>query len=299
MLLCMGCGLGLVSSLTNLSLYRALALGPLALISPVTASYGLITMALAVLLLHEIPSPFVIILLLLVVTGMILTISTAAKEHVAFPRLMPSRQMLTFVVLVLGLTGAAATTLFAMLCWLGVNMWFIWFSVLTESICLLLACGLALVPMLERGQYRWSDNQQQSGVFFGIGAMLGFGTEYFLLSLATRHLGPIQPIMASRLFSALFLFIYARYQHVAGWGEIQLKQCGSIALIGLCDVIGTVSYDIGSRESTLMVAALSSLYPLLPFLVGVVWYRERIKLPQWAGTGMIVCGMVGLSLFGK
>ncbi|GHO82335.1 hypothetical protein KSZ_03410 [Dictyobacter formicarum] len=256
-------------------------------------------MAMAILLLHEIPSLFVIILLLLVVGGMILTINTATKKHAVFPHLVLSRQMLTFVVLVLGLTGVVATALFVMLCWLEVNMWFALFCVLTESICLVLACGLALVPVLSSLQHWWSDSQPQSGLLFGVGAMLGFGTEYFLLSLATSHLGPIQPVVVSRLFSALFLFIYARHQHVAGWGEIQLKQCGTIVLIGLCDVIGTLSYDIGSRESTLMVAALSSLYPLLPFMVGVVWYRERMKLSQWAGTGMMVCGMAGLSLCGK
>ncbi|GER86549.1 hypothetical protein KDW_07110 [Dictyobacter vulcani] len=285
--------------MTNLSLYRALALGPLSLISPVTASYGLITMALAVLFLHEIPSLLGGILLLLMVGGMILTMSVTAHESKVFPHLTISRQMRIVVALALGVSVATAAALCVMLSWLQVNGWLVLFCVLAEGICMCLACYLATDRSFSLLQHEWSIHQQQSGLFFGIGAMCGFGIEYFLLSLATAHLGPVQPVVISRLFSALFLFCYARHQHVTGWGNITLKQFGFIMLIGLFDVLGTISYDIGSRESTLLVAALSSLYPLLPFLVGVLWYRERIKLPQWAGTGIMLLAMVGLSLVGK
>jgi uncharacterized membrane protein len=70
LLLGIGVGIGLVSTLTNLSLYKALELGPLALVSPVTASYGLVTMMLAAVAFRSVPSLPVLFLLGITLAGM-------------------------------------------------------------------------------------------------------------------------------------------------------------------------------------------------------------------------------------
>jgi drug/metabolite transporter (DMT)-like permease len=52
-LLLEGAGLGVATTLAYLCFYEALKKGPLALVSPISASYGAITVSLAVVVLHE------------------------------------------------------------------------------------------------------------------------------------------------------------------------------------------------------------------------------------------------------
>lgn len=162
--------------------------------------------------------------------------------------------------------------------------------------CMLLAGSFTLVPLFIQHS-RWAKQKQQLGLLFGVGAMLGFGSEYFLLSLTTPHLGPTAPVAVSRVGSTLLLFAYARHQRVEGWGDINLKHFSGMVLIGLLDVLGTICYNLGSVQSTVLTATLSSTYPLLPLLIGIIWYRERISLPQWVGVGILLLGMIILPLF--
>ena len=298
-LLWAGLGLGIVSCLSNLSLYKGLSLGPMALISPMTASYGLITVSLAVIFLHERPSPAVGLVLVLILGGMLLATSTERREKTTHARRRLSRTMVLFFGIASTLSLVTSGTLFVLLRWLDLNHWLVLFCSLCEAICMFLACSFAFAPSFTQMWKWWPDHHQQAGLLFGGGAMFGFGIEYFLLSLATTHLGPIAPVALSRLCSTLLLLAYARHQGIGGWGAIPLKQVGSLLLIGLLDLLGTVAYTIGSGQSTLLVATLSSAYPLLPCLVGIFWYRERIGLPQWSGVSLMVIGMIILPLFGR
>jgi len=294
-LLWVGAGLGMLSCLTNLSLYQGLSFGPMALISPLTASYGLITILLAIVFLHEIPSPATSVIFLAMIGGMILATNTGTNEMAAQTVIRPSRTTTIFLISTLALSLLTGSILFVLLGWLEVPSWLVLFWSVCETTCVLLACSFALVPLFIRHQ-RWAKQKQQVGLLFGMGAMLGFGSEYFLLSLATAHLGPIAPVAVSRVGSTFLLFAYARHQRVEGWGYIKLKHFSAMALIGLLDVLGTICYNLGTVQSTVLVATLSSIYPLLPLLVGIFWYRERISLLQWGGVSILMLGMVVLSL---
>ena len=298
LLLCIGGALGIVSCLTNLSLYKGLEMGPLAIISPVAASYGLITVFLTGIVLHEFPSPMGSLVFLLIIGGMILMTNTRKRTRVPLPRFSFSRSLLPFFGLTMILSCITVTIVFALLHWLEINIWLALVCCIVESIGIVLACCLAHAPTMAFSQW-WTNHGLQSGILFGIGAMIGFGVEYFLLSLASTHLGPIHPVALSRLCSALFLFTYTRNQRMRGWGEIKLKHVGFIILIGLLDILGTIFYDVGSGQSTVLVAALSSTYPILPFLFGVIRYHEKVSIRQWSGVGIMILGMIGLTFLGK
>jgi len=277
-LLWIGAGLGTVSCLTNVSLYQGLSFGPMALISPVTASYGLITMVLAIIFLHEIPSPATSVVFIAMIGGMILA-ARSERHETTQPPMRLSHTMTIFTVSTLALSLLTGGTLFVLLGWLEIPSWLVIFWSVCEATCILLLCSFALIPLFVRHQ-RLTRQKQQVGLLFGMGAMLGFGSEYFLLSLTTVHLGPVAPVAVSRVGSTLLLFAYAHHQRVAGWGDIKLKHFSGMVLIGLLDVLGTICYNLGSVHNIVLTTTLSSTYPLLPFLVGTFWYRERISLPQ-------------------
>ncbi len=66
-------GNGMVAALAYLALYRALELGPVALVSPIVAAYAAITVPLAVLVLHESLSGLVLAGAVVTIVGVVLT----------------------------------------------------------------------------------------------------------------------------------------------------------------------------------------------------------------------------------
>lgn len=222
LLLLVGGGLGIINTLANLSLYRGLALGPVAIISPIAASYGLVTTVLAVFVYHDVLSVLQCLAIGLVFGGIVLAVTDS--KRFALPKL-------------------------------------------------------------------------SEGILFGLGAMLGFGIEFFVLSAAATRLGPTQPLMWSRLCSVIFLLAYAWRKQVTGWRSIPLKHLAIILLIGLFDTAGMVWFDMGtSRSATSIVATLSSTYMLIPTLLGIIVYRERLVRLQWMGVCSIILGVVLLSI---
>jgi uncharacterized membrane protein len=97
----------------------------------------------------------------------------------------------------------------------------------------------------------------------------------------------------------ILLLCYACRKRTNIWRGLSLKHLGIIALIGLFDTLGMVWYDIGTGQSaTSIVATLSSTYMLIPTLLGIIIYRERLKRLQWMGVGSIILGVILLSLAG-
>ncbi len=299
-LLLVGAGLGLVNSLANLSLYKGLSIGPVSLVSPISASYGLVTTVLAVCLLHDTLSPLQSVAVVLTLAGVTLA-GTDGKRIGISPLASQTGVYLLLFVSACALSLVTGGMLFLVLSWVGMGAWIAHFLSLIESVGMGLCCCLAFLPAFRLPPLRqWWAHQQRGGLLFGVGAMLGFGIEFFSLSLATTYLGPTQPILWSRLCSVALLLIYASHKRVRGWGEIKLKHVGIIAAIGALDTLGMIWYDLGTSQSaTSIVVTLSSTYTILPTLVGVVAYRERLALTQWGGVCALVGGVVGLSLAGK
>src|SRR5260221_508814 len=136
---------GVMAAVGYFSLYRGLELGPLSIVSPVTAADGAVGAVLAVLFLNEVLSPW---------------------------------QCVMLVVIFLGIIGAATN--------------------IVEVRVIVRACGLA---GLAAGGVRW-----------GLLAMVTFGVMLFGIGLAAGKWGWYVPILWTRTFAALSLFLLATLQ---------------------------------------------------------------------------------------
>lgn len=85
-LLFVGVLLGAVNTLANLSLYKGLELGPIAVVSPISASYGLVTALLALFIFHETLLPLQYVAIALITLSLVLSSLKGVRTLTIFAR---------------------------------------------------------------------------------------------------------------------------------------------------------------------------------------------------------------------
>ena len=65
-----------------------------------------------------------------------------------------------------------------------------------------------------------------------------------------------------------------------------------VALIGLFDTIGLLTYSAGTTKAfTSIVATIASSYSLIPVFLGIIVLRERLIRIQGVGVATILLGL--------
>ncbi|HZB01412.1 MAG TPA: DMT family transporter [Actinomycetota bacterium] len=204
--------------------YKALELGPVAVVSPIGAGYAVVGVGLAMLVLGERPGA-------------------------------------------LALTGAAIAVV-----------------------------GVALVST-DLKKLRDGIEQQLPGLWWAIAAAIGFGVAGFMLGWISQRAGWIPGLWGSRVAQvAFYLPLIPMFRK-----ELSSVRPGPgllIALLaGAADVVGVVSYSIGSTKDFIsIVIAASAVFPLIAVVLSILVFGERIVANQVVGIGLVVGGLLLLGL---
>jgi uncharacterized membrane protein len=204
--------------------YRALELGPVAVVSPIGAGYAVVGVGLSILVAGDRPSG-------------------------------------------VALTGAAIAIV-----------------------------GVALVSTDLR-KLREGIANHVPGLWWAIAAAIGFGVAGFLLGWISQRAGWVAGLWASRVSQVAFylpLLIVFRRQLAALRPGAGLW----IALLaGVADVVGVVSFSIGSTHGLIsIVIAASAVFPLIAVVLSIAVFKERIVANQVAGIVLVVGGLLLLGL---
>ncbi len=234
---------GVMAAVGYFSLYRGLELGPLAIVSPVTAADGAVGAVLAVLFLNELLSPWQIVML---------------------------------VIIFLGIIGASTN--------------------IVEVRGIVRSSGLA---GLAKGGVRW-----------GLLAMVTFGVMLFGIGLAAGKWGWYAPILWTRTFAALTLFLLAAFRRfrsrrsvLAGMvprekpAPLRAHGIRLAVVVGLLETAGLLIYSFDTQlASTGIASAISSSWGIIPLFAGIIIFRERPVLYQVFGIMLVLLGLVLLSI---
>jgi drug/metabolite transporter (DMT)-like permease len=212
------------------TLYRGLELGPIAVVSPVLATYAVIPVLLSVVLLGE-------SLGAVAVAGVTITIAGA---------------------------------------------------VLTSTDVRALRAGTHTRP---------------AGLPWAVVSTLAFGVATYIMGWAAQQAGVLSSLWFGKLSMAVVLVVAAALT----WGRsrsdredrprIGRSALGLAIVVGLVELLGTVSYAHGAQVGLLsIVTAASATYPLIPVLGGVVLFHERPAPTQFVGVAMVIGGLIALAL---
>ncbi len=155
--------------------------------------------------------------------------------------------------------------------------------------------GVALAST--RGAATDGRSQRAAGLAFGLAAAVCYGLSGFLLGRAARDLGWLVPLLVARTGSmATLLTIGAlrRPRRPAGPRKAGLAwACAA----GLVDAVGLIFFTRGDQVGLVAItAAVSSAYPVVPLLGGLILMRERLLARQIGGVALILAGLVLLGL---
>jgi drug/metabolite transporter (DMT)-like permease len=131
------------------------------------------------------------------------------------------------------------------------------------------------------------------GIAFGLIAALCYGVGGFLLGRYARDFGWLVPVIVARAGAmVLLLGLMATPMRRSGTGRLASGLAWAVGA-GLADAAGVVFFVRGDQVGLVAItAAVSSAYPLIPLIGGLVLLRERMARLQAGGAVLILAGLV-------
>ena len=272
-----------------LAMYRGLESGHVGLVSAISACYGGVIAVLSVVLLHERLTVAAAVGIVATVAGVMLAVTRrsgagsapAVPENATVPAVADTPVNTAPTGSVTPATSAAATVGNAALA----NS-----TPATGIASVTLAVPVAAAPAI--------------GAVFGVAAALLYGVGGFMIGRYSRNLGWLLPVVVARSGAMVFLLglLATPLRGPApGRGSAPRNQALSgiawAVAAGLVDAAGLVAFTRGDQVGLVAItAAVSSAYPVIPLIGGLLLFRERLMRWQAGGAVLILAGLVLLGL---
>lgn len=140
------------------------------------------------------------------------------------------------------------------------------------------------------------------GAVFGLTAALFYGVSGFMIGRYSRDLGWLVPVVIARSGAMVFLLglLATPLRAPSPGGPGRGRGASAVAwamAAGLVDAAGLAAFSRGDQVGLVAVtAAVSSAYPVIPLIGGLLLFRERLRRWQAAGAVLILAGLVLLGL---
>lgn len=135
------------------------------------------------------------------------------------------------------------------------------------------------------------------GAAFGLAAALCYGVGGFMIGRYTRSLGWLVPVVVAR-GGAMVLLLGLLATPLRGPAGTRLVPGLAWALAaGVFDAAGLIFFARGGQVGLVAVtAAVSSAYPVIPLVGGLLIFGERLLPQQVGGAILILAGLILLAL---
>jgi uncharacterized membrane protein len=142
-----------------------------------------------------------------------------------------------------------------------------------------------------------SSGVKAIGAVFGLIAALCYGVGGFLIGRYTVDLGWLVPVVVARGGAMIVLLgLLATPLRAPAGAKLMPGLAWAIAA-GVFDAAGLVFFTRGDQVGLVAVtAAVSSAYPVIPLVGGLILFRERLRRQQVGGAILILAGLVLLGV---
>jgi drug/metabolite transporter (DMT)-like permease len=157
--------------------------------------------------------------------------------------------------------------------------------------------GVVLVGILTIGVQPGSGSGKNSGIGYGLAAMVLLGIALALSKPLTEAAGPYLGVLTARaLASMVTLGLMRARSLVLTWPSTRLG-VRILVCAALLDAGGFVTYNIGlERAPVVLIAPLAAAHPLGTILLAMLVLRERPGRFQAIGIALTLIGVLALSV---
>jgi drug/metabolite transporter (DMT)-like permease len=135
------------------------------------------------------------------------------------------------------------------------------------------------------------------GAAFGLAAALCYGVGGFMIGRYTRDFGWLVPVVVARGGAMVLLLGLLATPLRGSVGPRRGPGIPWALAAGLADAAGLIFFARGDQVGLVAVtAAVSSAYPVIPLVGGLLLFRERMAGQQIGGTILILAGLALLGL---
>ncbi|MFN2611201.1 MAG: EamA family transporter [Actinomycetota bacterium] len=137
------------------------------------------------------------------------------------------------------------------------------------------------------------------GTLFALLAMLGFGLASFGGGFFAQKYGWVKPALYIRVLATGMFLVVGSMNRQWPWqiAENRGRVIGALVAIGAVDAIGFLAFSKGAEIGMLsVVATASAAYPLIPLILGLVVFKEKLATNQMVGVAAVMAGVLVLGL---
>jgi drug/metabolite transporter (DMT)-like permease len=150
--------------------------------------------------------------------------------------------------------------------------------------------GVALVPSRMRGLSR-------AGVPLALASAVTYGAGGFLLGDYSAQVGALGSALVAHGSSVTVLLLALPFLGRRKAWRASASGMMWAAAAGLTDVVGLLAFSRGGQAGQVAVtAAVSSVYPAIPLIAGLVMFGETLGRRQRVGVSLIIGGLVMISV---
>jgi drug/metabolite transporter (DMT)-like permease len=157
---------------------------------------------------------------------------------------------------------------------------------------LLLILGVIIVSRA-RGD---SGSAALTGIPEAVGAAFCFGFYFWALNRITPTLGVLWPVWVTRLVQLICALVVIGIRGPFKFG-LTRRTVPLLLIASILDSGALLAFNLGIGQTyTTITTALTSLYSAVTVLLAWMFLRERLAAGQWAGVGVILAGILLVSV---
>ncbi|GGJ06060.1 DMT family transporter [Paenibacillus hunanensis] len=143
------------------------------------------------------------------------------------------------------------------------------------------------------------SNRQQvtlAGIPEAVIASICMGIYFWAIGFITPYLGVILPVLITRIVQFFCTLLLIRVKGIQ-FPRISLSTGMILVVAALLDTGALLSFNKGQAvDYTTSTTALTSLYSVITILMAGWILKEKLIKTQWMGIGIILCGVIIVSI---
>ena len=135
------------------------------------------------------------------------------------------------------------------------------------------------------------------GIIFGLLSMLGWGTADFLTVNPVRKIGPISILLWTQIAGFFITLVYFLANPACFDAGQVVKYLYLLVPAVFLHLVGYLAYYKGFEKGQLsLVSPISASYSMIVVFLSLVFFRESLKVNQVVAVGLLILGIVLVSL---